>query len=81
MNLANINFNIYPNPSYGKLYLENNQNFPLNYSIIDLHGKDYIKSNPLNENFIDISFLPENFFILIIEHGDNKKFFKFLKVN
>ena len=68
-NIESEGFNIYPNPSDGKIYLElsHSDNKKISLEVIDVSGKTVMNEHLLNNSeriFIDLSNLSEGFYIV-----------------
>ena len=70
---------IYPNPTKGKLFLENLPKGELSITIVDVSGKRIVEINKLSEKTIDISSLSNGIYQIKLEGKDwvwNKKLIK-----
>ena len=72
-----VSMEVFPNPATEYLYfkVEENSNYSLNYSIVDINGQPQMSGQLLFENefsSIDISKLSTGMFVLLIEISDGK---------
>lgn len=71
---------VYPNPASNKLFITSNQsNNNSNYVITDLSGKNLLKGNVIENNFIDINELNAGMYLLNILTEKGNKTIKFIK--
>lgn len=68
---------IYPSYTEDTISITNNNSVDLNYSIFDLSGR-LLDFNKLENNNVDVSYLDQGLYILILQEKKNKKVFKFL---
>lgn len=78
LKISNINIIIYPNPAKNIIYVESNKQIKA-YEIVDVNGKTCLKNNFTN-NKINISTLPQGFFILkFLTEAGNVEIIKLIK--
>jgi len=79
----NYQVKAFPNPTGGVLYVETNQSFPMNLSVIDINGKQIMQSESRNKvSQLDFSNLPNAAYLLRVtdESGTQIKTFQIQKV-
>jgi len=71
--IENSNLKIFPNPSNGKINLQNKDHkiSLVSYSIIDLQGKEVIPEKELTGNTINATQLPDGSYILRLKDNNN----------
>lgn len=69
---------LYPNPAKTYLNIKSDKTF-LNYAIINIYGVEIVPTSMLNENKINIQFLPEGiYFVRLIEKSGTPFILKFM---
>lgn len=70
--------NLYPNPTYGRLYIDSGNEPIEKISIFDLDGRQLFCNMP-NSSVIDISALKAGVYLIVLDKGNERKSFRIIK--
>ena len=77
-----IQFSIFPNPAETFINIDLKEDVNINnILIIDLMGKEVYKSKSITSSRIDVSFLEEGNYIIVVNSNLGKQVGKFVKTN